>query len=361
MVENPARSAGQDEEMHLSGAMFVADDMVPVRHFDDDLWPADYRTRSGANLGVGNERLSFGERRGDLTVDYFYRQDWLLKGNRDSVDAHYLDQQNLLTSANRSFDLDYSIRGFAADGLRLAFAKAAKSRQGEWGWGVAVSLLHGYDVRLEEAKGTLVSTLGSGTMNGARSLFNSRLRAVSAPSGFNDFSPPSAQDVSNGWGYAMDLGMYWRFQNGAELALAANDLLGRIKWSDVPLIEQNINGTFVGGSFSSGTSAVVSGSNRYQSLNFHLKPKLSLEGQYPYGNLSMLARLESVDDMWFPQVGVSYQIASRWRLGLQYESRFGAVEISLRHPKYFVSLSSQNLNLDASRALGLAAGLNFTF
>jgi long-subunit fatty acid transport protein len=92
-----------------------------------------------------------------------------------------------------------------------------------------------------------------------------------------------------------------------------------------------------------------------------LKPKLRAEADYPYGNFVLRASAETVDGFWFPQVGLNYQVAEKWQLGLDYETRFGAAQISLHHPKYFLALSSQNLNLNASRALGVAMGLNYTF
>ena len=36
------------------------------------------------------------------------------------------------------------------------------------------------------------------------------------------------------------------------------------------------------------------------------------------------AQLESVDQLWFPQLGVSYPLLANWRLGLNYEMRFGS-------------------------------------
>ena len=362
MVDSPARLARPANAFDYTGAVFAGNDMVLVSHFSDDRWPANYRARSGTNLAVANMRVTLGERRGDWSVGYFYRQDWQLKANRDTVDAHYLDQAGQLVSQARGFDLDYSLRGFAADGLRLGLSKAfAAAGGGEWTWGVAASLLHGYDVRVETARGNLLTTLGSATLVGNRQLFNTRLHAVPPSNSFNAFTPAENQDVSAGWGYALDFGLAWQLQNGARLDFAVNDLLGRIKWNRVPLIEQTINGDLAGGSLVPRMTASISGGNRYQSLNLNLKPKLRIEGGYPLGNTTLTAGAEAVDGQWFPQLAASYRVGSRWRLGLGYETRFGSVQISLRHPNYFLALSSQNLKLNESRALGLSMGLNYPF
>lgn len=362
LVDNPARPAAKSEAVAIFGAIVEANDMVPVGRFDDDLWPSDYRTRAGDNLAVGNLRVAIETSRGDWTIGYFYRQDWLLRASRDSVDARYLDKSEQLTSLSRNFDLDYSIRGFAADGLRLALSREMSNQvAGKFRWGVAASLLRGQDVRLEQAKGSLVSQSGSGALLGNRQLINTHLQAVAASSSFSAFTPAQVLNVSDGWGYALDLGLSWDFQNGASLALAVNDLFGRIKWDRVPFIEQNINGQFVGNTFSSGANAIVSGVNRYDALSFELDPKLRVEAAYPYRGFNLRASVDAVEGYWFPQLGASYRVAGEWQLGIEYETRFGSAELRLRHPNYYFALRTQDLSLNDSRVLGLSMGLNYSF
>jgi hypothetical protein len=361
-INNPALMTVPANGWSYQGEVFAANDMVPLNQFDDDPWPANYRTRAGTNLGLANARISIDTNRGDWSIGYFYRQDWLLKGSRDSIDAYVLDRNEQLTSQARSFDLDYTIQGYVADGLRMAFSREIATTNGHiFRWGAAASLLRGLDVRKEQAKGNLISTVGSASLVGNRQLFDSQLNPVSTSASFNDFIPAAVQDVSVGFGYALDFGLNWKFQNGANIDLAVNDLLGRIKWNRVPLIEQEINGTFIGDTFTSGANAIISGSNRYQSLSLSLDPKLSISAAYPLGDVSLRARVDSIDGLWFPQLGGEYVFASDWRVGLDYETRFGSVKISLRHPKYFVSLSTDNLKFSESRTLGFAAGLNYVF
>lgn len=361
-INNPALIIVPENSWSFQGEAFAANDMVPLKYFDDDPWPANYRTRAGTNLGLANARIAIDTNRGDWSIGYFYRQDWLLKGNRDSIDAYVLDRNEQLTSQVRSFDLDYSIQGYVADGLRMAISRKISSANGHvFRWGAAASLLRGLDVRKEQAKGNLISTAGSASLIGDRQLFNSQLNAVSTSSSFNDFIPAAVKDVSVGVGYALDLGLNWKFKNGANIDLAVNDLFGRIKWNRVPLIEQEINGAFMGDTFSSGANAIISGSNRYQSLSLALDPKLSISGAYPLGAISLHARADSIDGLWIPQLGGEYAFATNWRVGLDYETRFGSAKISLRHPKYFVSLSTDKLKLNESHALGFAAGLSYVF
>jgi hypothetical protein len=117
----------------------------------------------------------------------------------------------------------------------------------------------------------------------------------------------------------------------------------------------------VNGSINSKGPGCRAGDNRYQSLDLTLKPKLRIAGAYPYGNATLQASLEGVEGNWFPQVGLSYRVASNWQLGLAYETRFGSAEISLHHANYFISLGSQSLNLSQSRAISASAGLSYEF
>lgn len=361
MLENPAHVPGDGLDVDLTAGAYAGNDMVSVSKFDMDIWPADYRTRSGANLGVGSARVDVGASDRGWNIGYFYRQDWLLEANRDTVDVYVLNQNDQLIGQNRSYDLNYSINGFSADGLRLGYSKMLPLSSGSRVvWGVSASLMRGLSVRQEEARGGLVSGVASGTLSGSRQLYDSRLEAVSTGSGFNDFIPPQAMDVANGLGYGMALGLTWLADNGARASLVVNDLAGRINWERVPLIEQNINNLSLPAA-TPGSDPAVSGRNVYKSLSVNLKPKYLLEGEYPFGRVTAMAKLEGTDGYWFPYVGLGYAVTPALRLGVEYETRFGAFGVNLRHRNYYFGVNTQNLKLADSRAIGASAGLWFSF
>ncbi len=366
MVDNPAHLDHPERSLELSASLFAADDMVPVNHFSDDPWPANYHARSGSNLAVANDRVSLGERRGNWSVAYFQRQDWYLKANQDTVHADYLNQTGQLTSQAGNYNVDYSLRGYSADGLRFGLSKAfAAAESGEGSWGVALALLHGQDVRMETANGSLVNTMAgsnsTGTLTGGRELFNTRLHSVAVASSLNDFVAPS-ESIPGGWGYTLDLGMQWRYRNGATFSLAVNDLFGRIRWDRVPLLKQRFDAETVNGTLQNiNPNGSGQAASSYRSLTLNLKPKLRVAGDYPVGNATLMASAEEMDGELFPQLGVNYLIAENWRVGLEYETRFGSAEISLRHPDFYLALSTQKLNFGESRALGFSAGLNYAF
>lgn len=359
MVKNPAdRSA----PVMLSAGLFAGNDMVPVAKFDDRIWPPDYRTRDGTNLGVANARFEIIASRRDWTFSYFYRQDWLLRGNRDTVDAYYLEQSDQLTSQVRNYDLQYDLRGFSADGVRLAFARRVAAHGGELRWGIAASLMRGLDVRVDQVNGSLiVSQIGTASALADRGLYNTRMAAVPPSSSFNAFTPASVKDVPDGWGYGFDVGLSWQAEGGLRLGLAANDLLGRLRWDSVPYLYQAVDGQMSGSSLTSGTNGgIIQGSSSYRSLTLKLKPKIRLDADYPRGAMTYSGSLESIDGYWFPQFGARYAVSSNWSLGVDYETRFGTVELGLRHPNFYLTVGSQDLNLNTSRAWSASAGVSLS-
>lgn len=357
LVTNPAALPDDHTELAFHGAAFAGNDMVPVSKFDAKPWPLGYHTNAGANLAVANGRLDLGASRGGLHLGYFYREDWWVEGGRDTVDAFALSKRNQLVGQNRNFSINYQVEGFSADGLRLGYSGVLPVLPHDrLVWGLSVSLLRGLSVRRDSAAGELMSGTASSSLLGNRVLYNSRQVAVSSGSSFNAFIPPQVMDVPTGSGYGLDVGLTWLAANGAKVSLAANDLAGSIRWERVPLIEQNVNYT---GDFQASPS--LSGRNVYAPLRMTLSPKYQLVGEYPVGRWTWLTQVESEKGYWFPQVGLGFSLLPDWRMGVDYGIRFQSFGVSLTHRNYYCRVSTEDLNLARSRALGVAAGLRFLF
>lgn len=361
MLVNPAVPPGPGLGLELTAGAYVGNDMVPARDLDAEPWPTDYHARSGANLAVGSARFDVGGSERGWNMGYFYRRDWLLEAGKDTVDAYVLNQYGQVTSQVRTYDLDYSLRGFTADGVRVGYSAAVPFGPGRGlVWGVSVSLLHGREVREEKVRGELVSLAGSGTLNGDRRYYDSGLQAQATGGGFDDFIPPEAMDVPSGWGFGLDLGVTWYGPEGATLALVVNDLAGMIRWDRVPLIEQQVN--HLSDPFEPGGSgAAVTGRNVYDSLTLRLKPKVMVRGEYPIGRFAVTAGVEGIAGNWFPRIGASYAMVPDLRAGIGYETRFGGVELYLSHRNYYLSLAAQGLDPAESRVLGMTAGWRRSF
>lgn len=359
-MDNPARPVVEGRQLAISVQAFAGNDMVPLRRFEDNPWPLDYRARGGTNLAIGGLRLETAMAVGAWRLGYLYRQDWLLKGNRDTVHAYALFKRNQLDTAARDFDLDYEITGFSADGIRLGRTWDWR-QEGEGGWmlGVAGSLLRGRDVRHERAHGDVISALGSARLSGSRVLHHSGLRAVPAAQarGFNDFSPPVPEEVDRGIGYALDVGLHYDAGNGVHFALVANDLAGHMEWNRLPVIEQQING--LGTPYVPGVSPAVSGRNGYESLRVRLKPKWMAQAAISRDTIDAELSVQAMAGSLFPSLVVSHASAGGWRVGMSYEHRFGTLGVHLRHGNLFLSLASDRLDIADSKALAVTAGVGF--
>lgn len=369
MIDNPARlpdlKPDARKQYSLTAAAFIANDMVPVTQFEDDPWPQTYRTRGGDNLGMGNLRLELSASDRGWTAGYFHREDWRLRGNRDTVDAYALGKREQLSGLNRNFDLDYEISGFSADGLKIGYSwsRIVESGRGLV-VGISTSLMRGGAVRVESAKGTLISLSNSATLNGNRSLSYSGLNVVpgAQADGFNDFTPAMPQSSDSGFGYGLDIGASYVFDNGGMVSFAINDLFGKVKWDRVAHIEQNISGLSDPFEFSGNGGATFTKTSSYKSISLNLDPKYMLEGTLPLReNLNLKARIEHSENSWFPQIGMRYAIGTDWQLGLDYETRFKSSSFSLQGKRLSLALTSKSLKLDESTVLGFSAGLRMPF
>ena len=270
-VYDPAAAPMESGALVLHAGAFAADDMVPLRRVTSSTWPADYRTRAGTNVALADARVDLGAVDHGVQVGVFYRQDWLVRANRDTVDAYVLNQRDALASQDRSYVLDERLRGFAARGVRVGYSRALTLAGGGLRVGASLSLLQATRLLDDTAQGSLVSSGGGGTLSGQRTRWDSAAQPVAASSSFNAFVPPAAQGVPTGQGWGVDLGADWRRGRYA-LRVAADDLGARIRWSSMPMIVQDIAGLSVPYTNPTGSPA-VSGVNVYRPYTLRLDPK----------------------------------------------------------------------------------------
>ncbi len=357
-VINPADMPAEGVAMRVGA--YVGNDMVPVKQFDAKVWP-NYQTRSGADLALADLRLDFGASKRGWNVGYFYREDWRLASNRDTVDAYALSQRRQYIGQNRSYELNYRLDGFSADGLRMGHTgllPMADDARLLWGWSAA--LLRGQGVKQETVQGVVISGASSGSLHGNREMFNTNLNPAAVRNGLNDFVPGQSMGVSTGLGYGLDLGATWLGKNGERASLAVNDLAASIHWDRLPYLSETINNLSVPAA-TPGPGPSFQGVSAYRPLTLRLKPKYLLEGEYPYGHVTAMARLEGADGDWFPQFGLHYALSQSWRLGMDYETRFGAYGLNLRYRAFYAGISTQNPDLARSRAISASAGTVLSF
>ena len=358
-VYDPAAAPMESGALVLHAGAFAADDMVPLRRVTSSTWPADYRTRAGTNVALADARVDLGAVDHGVQVGVFYRQDWLARANRDTVDAYVLNQRDALASQDRSYVLDERLRGFAARGVRVGYSRALALAGGGLRVGASLSLLQATRLLDDTAQGALLTAGGSGTLSGQRTRWDSAAQPVASSSSFNAFVPPAAQGVPTGQGWGVDLGADWRRGRYA-LRVAADDLGARIHWSSMPMIVQDIAGLSVPYTDPTGSPA-VSGVNVYRPYTLRLDPKYHAAASVALARATVVASVDAQAGCVLPQLALRGAVAPGWDGEIGYESRFGSVGVALRHQHFELALRSDRLALSDSRALGLSVDWSARF
>ncbi len=137
-ADNPAL-IGAERGVYAEGQAFVANDIVPLSQINKE-WREGYRPRSGTNIAIVSTRIESGVQWQGFRLGYIQRNEWFASANRDTVDAIRADRQKADFDAGRSYALDDRVRGFTADGVRLAKSFSHNMASGwKLNWGVAAS------------------------------------------------------------------------------------------------------------------------------------------------------------------------------------------------------------------------------
>lgn len=356
VVDNPAARPAESE-FRIAGDAFLANDHVPIRDFDSEVWPADYRVRSGQNLSLFSARMAVGAAYRGFQVDYLRRSDWLLQASGDTAHAYFITQTDQLITSGRNLQIDYALNGFDADGLRLGLAAQAPGMSGTR-LGFAFNVLRGLRLRAEDARATYSSTGNSASLVGRREVWYSEMRPSSDDAGITAFQPFAEESVpARGSGYSFDLGLHHVSDNGWQLMLSANDLAGWIEWDNLPHVQQNITiSNITSDSFTSNGTPVVSGFNDYRDYRLRLPVKYKVAAVLPVaGAVAVSADLTRVRGISFPQLGAHWTLREAAGISVNYDTRFHSIGLSGQWRGFTVGVRTDALRRAASRTLGIVA------
>ncbi len=168
-----------------------------------------------------------------------------------------------------------------------------------------------------------------------------------------------------GHGYALDAGAKAVWANGSRLDLAVNDLLGEMRWDNMPhTIETANSATLVrdpsGYIYYNPTVTGMNDLNR-RTITQQLNPKLHAQYSYPLEKFDLSAGTDWTKGYWFPQAGVTYRLNESWKTTLDYDVRFSTVGLGIEHKWFYLNLRSESVSLGNSKAYGLAGGMKVLF
>lgn len=360
-IDNPA-AHGAANQAYAQIEAFAANDQVALREYGGD-WNGSYTPRSGVNLGLAALRAESGVQWSGYRLGALWRGEALVQTNRDTSDLVQQYKTSAGYTTNRTYALDYQLKGFEADGARLS-KRFGTEGFGAWqaDWGVGLSYLRGQRITLNTVGGEVV-TLNTKDFNATarQAMSDSQMNTTDLAS-FN--APFGRQASASGTGYAVDLGMVLQHPaSGARVELAVADLLGAIAWRDLPTNVSRYSTTtkYYDANGYLNIYPTSTRTSSYQNLQQVLEPKWLASVSYPLGAVEVSGLASFTQGYWFPQVGVGYALLDTWRVKVDYDLRFGTLGLSLAHPWFAVSLRTDNLNTDLARAYGLAASINIPF
>jgi hypothetical protein len=360
-VDNPAKN-GQGNKGYVALEAFEGNDQVAMRQYGGD-WRGNYSPRNGANIGLLSARAETGVQWLGYRFGTLYRAEALVEANRDTSDLVQQYNNSSGYDVGRTYQLDYRITGFEADGARLS-KSFQLNLDGQWqmDWGLGLSYLRGKRIKLETVTGQVV-TLNSKDFNANANLndSDSRINATDLAS-FN--APYGRLAVPSGQGYALDAGMVLRHrESGASIELAIADLAGRINWKDLPtnVTDYSTATKYYDANGYVQFNPMATRTSSYQNLSQNLDPKLLLAASYPIGDFELQGATSYTRGYWFPQAGVKYHINPQWVINADFDFRFNTFGFALQHRWFYLGLRMDSTDMDTAKAYGLNGGINIPF
>jgi hypothetical protein len=347
-AENPAR-AGAARAVYAEGQAFFANDFVPLSQANKD-WSWGYSPRDGKNLALISTRVETGAQWQGFRLGYISRNEWIATANRDSLDIVRADRQNVNYDNGRIYSVDYRLRGFAADGARLAKSFSNDLGSG-WtlGWGGAASALRSRRVRSEDITGSATATGDrnfTASVDWTRDYSHTDTVAEGYVATFRDGSPA-------GQGYSADLGISLVRQDGLRLEWITTDAFGRMSWRDIP--EKTLSGTNLPG-------AALPGGRKWRvDLTQSLPVKQALSLSLPTSVVDFELADTFFQGIHLPRIGLSKRLNADWAARLDYDVRFATAGIGLSYRWLYLNLRSDSLSLNKARAFGFGLGARLDF
>jgi hypothetical protein len=347
-AENPAL-AGAARGTYVDGQAFFGSDVVPLVQANKD-WSQGYSPRAGEDYALISTRVETGVQWNGFRLGYIERNDWIASANRDTLDIYRASKQNLDYDNGRNYLLDYHLRGFAADGLRLTKSFSHKL-ESDWtvAWGVAASVLHGRKVRSEDISG---SATGTGGQNYTASV--DWTRDYSGTDTVAEGFPPAFQSGSpSGEGYAADFGITLDHKDGLHVEWIASDIIGRMNWHDIP--ERTLSGSNLPG-------AALPGGRKWRvDLAQNIPTKQALSVSIPTRIADIELGDTRIQGLNLLRVGLAKRLGEDWTTRLDYDFHFSTVGLGVSYRWLYFNVRSDSLNANKARAFGLALGARLAF
>lgn len=332
---------------------FVASDPLSVRQYQGD-WQGNYHPRDGRNIGLLTLRSETGAQAMGWRLSAVRRTELLIDAGRGMTDLERLYKTRQAIPLGQVFDIDINYAGYEAKGWRLDKAWNWKPREGhELRFGLGYSLLEGTRVRSGNALGTLTG-LGGGNYT-----YSVRTDDANTRKTYPFLTPGTPE----GNGSSVDLGLEWKTPQGARFELVVNDLLGRMRWSEIPGTVSNAN-TGVTGTDANGYivyAPALSGRNARRDFTQKLPLRWGMSAELPWRDFYMVGSLSHLQHTTFPLLALGWRFADDWRVQGEHDFRFKTYGLKLAGRNAYVELRASQRDLTQANAYGVSAGASWSF
>ncbi len=354
-VSNPAKNG--DATLGFAKAdIFQANDNVALREYAGQ-WQGAYQSAPGINLGILFARAEVGVQWKGHRLFALQRGEALVQANRDTADLVHQYQTGSGYDAGRSYALDYSMRGFEADGVGISkawdFAAGERWRMRS---GVGVSYLRGKRLKMESITGQIVTLSAKDlTASATSDASNTSLNT----SNLSDFNAPFGQQAQfSGDGYSLDGGMVLQdTQSGLRIELGLADVAGQLYWKNVPsnLTNYNTASKYYDANGYVQFDPTATRTSAYRNLTQTLPLKVHFAVAYPWGAWEVEGSTSHTQGIWFPQLTARYKVTINWTLCADYDLRFNSLGFGMEHRWFQWSIRTDNSELNVAKAYGLSA------
>lgn len=350
---NPTEPASSGTGVSAALHYFIGNDPLSARQYQGD-WQGSYHPRNGLNLGQLSARAEAGVQIAGWRLSAVKRMELLIESGQEMTDLMRLYKTRVPSPAGQTYNIDLHYSGYEAKGWRIDKAWNWKADGGQdLSFGVGYTWLEGNRVRAGAAQGSFAS-LGGGNYGYAVKMDDAYTRKA------YPFQTPGTPEGNGG---SADLGLEWKTPQGVRLEWIANDLLGRMRWRDVPGTVANAN---TGVTATDGNGYIIygpalSGRNARRDFTQTLPVRWGLGAEVPWCDYFALASLGHLQNTYYPLLALGWKFAEGWRVQADYDLRFNTFGLRLAGSRAFVALRASQIDLSEARSYGVSAGVSWTF
>lgn len=352
-LDNPADAAGAGLGVFAGFRYFVGNDPLSVHQYQKD-WQGNYHPRNGLNIGLNSIRAEVGTQVGGWRLSAVQRTELLIESGREMTDLIRLYKTRQPAPPGQAYDVDLTYAGYKARGWRIDKAWRMMTGAGhKVGIGLGYSFLEGNRVRVGSAEGALASQGGGDYAYAVK--MNDAYSGKTYP-----FQTPGSP---GGGGGSVDIGLDWSLPQGGHLEWIANDLLGRMRWRDVPGTVANA-GTGLTSTDPNGYivyAPALSGRNARRDFVQKLPVRWGLGAELPWRDFYALGSLSHLQHTFFPLLGIGWKFLDGWRIQADYDLRLRTYGLKLAGKRAFITVRTSQRNLSEAQAYGVYAGASWMF